>query len=117
MGKTLDMEIVVGDAVTQTIYLDGDVFSTQTDSPGMRPGVFNCQNECLTDSCGTLGCFEWKNIRLTLNKAHPGWGNKMEVANAKTEGWKTPDNGVTWTNAGIRFERDCLYKDKIVREC
>lgn len=116
-GRTLDMEVVVGDAVTQTIYLDGEVFSTQTDSPGMRPGVFNSQNECITDSCGTLESFEWRNLRLTLKKAQPGWGPKMELANATTAGWETPDGGVTWTNACIKVEKDYLYKDNSVREC
>jgi hypothetical protein len=117
VGKTLDMEIVVGDAVTQTMYLDGEVFSTQTDSAGMRPGVFNSQNECITDSCGTLESFEWRDLRLTLNKAQPGWGPKMELANATTAGWETPDGGVTWTNAGIKVDKDYLYKDNSVREC
>lgn len=116
-GKTLHMEVVVGDAVTQTMYLDGEVFSTQTDSPGMRPGVFNSQNECITDSCGTLEGFEWRDLRLTLKKAQPGWGPKMELANATTAGWRTPDGGVTWTNACIRVEKDYLYRDNSAHEC
>ncbi|KAG6353706.1 hypothetical protein INS49_005415 [Diaporthe citri] len=98
VGTTLDMEII-------------------TDSPGMRPGVFNSQNECITDSCGTLESFEWKNLRLTLKKAQPGWGPKMELANATTAGWETPDGGVTWTNACIKVEKDYLYRDNSMREC
>ncbi|KAG8156489.1 hypothetical protein KVR01_013593 [Diaporthe batatas] len=107
VGTTLDMEISVGEAVTQTIYIGREVFSTQTGSPGMRPGVFNSQSECITNSCGTLESFEWKNLRLTLNKAQPDWGPKMKLANATTAGWETPDSGVT----------DYMYMDNSVHEC
>lgn len=108
-GQQLDFEITVDGSVTQTVYLDGEVYSTQTDSSGMQPAVFYGANECYLLSCGTLGSYSWTNISITLSEADASFGDTLTLTNATSDGFTTSDSGLTWTNEKITIAKDYLY--------
>ncbi|ORY59739.1 uncharacterized protein BCR38DRAFT_488756 [Pseudomassariella vexata] len=116
-GITLDFQLTVGDAVTQTVWADGEMISNQTDSAGMKPAVFYGANECYLQTCGTLGAYSWSNITVHLSAADENYGSTLSLTDATSDGFSTTDGGKTWTNAGITIKKDYLYTDNGVHEC
>ncbi|KAH6655174.1 hypothetical protein BKA67DRAFT_657128 [Truncatella angustata] len=116
-GAQLDFEITVDGSVTQSVYADGKLISTQTDSEGMVPAVFYGANECYLQSCGTLDSYSWTNITVQLSAADKNYGSTLSLTNAVSDGFATADGGITWTNAAITLEKDYLYTDNAEHEC
>ncbi|KAF2136511.1 uncharacterized protein K452DRAFT_259010 [Aplosporella prunicola CBS 121167] len=107
-GASVDFEIVVDGSVTQTVYVDGEVYQQQTDSEGMKPGVFYGSNECYLQNCGSLDAYSYTDIVVELSEADPNFGDTLSLTGATSDGFTTSDGGKTWKNAKITINKDTL---------
>ncbi|GME64933.1 hypothetical protein GTA08_BOTSDO03764 [Neofusicoccum parvum] len=103
--------------VNQTVWIAGELISTQADSSGMKPSVFYSGNECSLYSCGTLNGYSWSNITLHLNEADEKYGNSFTLTNATSTGATTSDGGKTWHIEEIKIAKDYLYVNGSQLEC
>ncbi|OJD28605.1 uncharacterized protein BKCO1_4000112 [Diplodia corticola] len=100
IGSTMDFEIetVSSGTVEQKVSINGKVVSTLTNSNiGENPKWVIASNECYSGQCGSIEAYTWSNMTITLSAADTSFGNSLMMEGVTSSGFKSSDNGVTWT--------------------
>lgn len=108
----LEFEISVNSStsmIDQKVWLNGELVSQQSDSKGLKPGVFYSANECSDSNCGTLASFSWTNITLVMSAAVTDLGDYMSYDGASSDGLTSSDGGITWTVDAIAMGKDTTW--------
>ncbi|KAF4237540.1 hypothetical protein CNMCM6805_006871 [Aspergillus fumigatiaffinis] len=95
----LDFEISVeNNKVYQTVTMNGEVISQQSDALDNGLKYLYSQNECYTGSgnCGVLQGYKITNLTVTLSAADESFGKTMGLFSSTDAGFATIDNGKTW---------------------
>lgn len=95
----LDFEISVeNNKVYQTVTMNGEVVSQQSDALDNDLKYLYSSNECYTGSgnCGLLQGYKITNVTVTLSAADESFGKTMALFSCTDAGFATTDNGRTW---------------------
>ncbi|EAL86430.2 hypothetical protein KXV74_001835 [Aspergillus fumigatus] len=95
----LDFEISVeNNKVYQTVTVNGEVVSQQSDALDNDLKYLYSSNECYTGSgnCGLLQGYKITNVTVTLSAADESFGKTMALFSCTDAGFATTDNGRTW---------------------
>ncbi|KAJ5672275.1 hypothetical protein N7507_001402 [Penicillium longicatenatum] len=98
-NTTVDFEIAVEDKkVIQTVTIDGEVVSKQSDTLDAALQYLYSSNECYTGSgsCGTLAGYSITNLTVTLSEADTGFADVMSLDSVTDKNFKSTDGGITW---------------------
>ncbi|GAQ05221.1 hypothetical protein ALT_2542 [Aspergillus lentulus] len=95
----LDFEISVeNNKVYQTVAMNGEVISQQSDALDNGLKYLYSENECYTGSgnCGVFHGYKITNLTVTLSAADESFGKTMGLFSCTDAGFATIDNGKTW---------------------
>ncbi|KAJ5948564.1 hypothetical protein N7454_001871 [Penicillium verhagenii] len=98
-NTTVDFEIAVEDEkVIQTVTIDGEVVSKQSDTLDAALQYLYSSNECYTGSgsCGSLAGYTISNLTVTLSEADTGFADVMSLDTVTDKNFKSTDGGITW---------------------
>ncbi|KAJ5785590.1 uncharacterized protein N7503_010802 [Penicillium pulvis] len=98
-NTTVDFEIAVeGKKVIQTVTIDGEIVSKQSDTLDAALQYLYSSNECYTGSgsCGTLAGYSITNLTVTLSEADTGFADVLSLDSVTDKNFKSTDGGITW---------------------